>query len=343
MTTNTSEPAAARPGADAAAAWIDLAYGGLPPPPDACARTLLHEAVPARLPQARLQTWRLQAGSDGQVAWAVQVLRPAGPARVPVVVSGDACWAYLDDGVRADALARGIGLAWFNRVEVAEDPPVPAGATLADRRRALCRSALYRRHPGAAFGALAAWAWALQRVVDLLTGQGLAAGDAGPLDGIDPARVGLSGHSRGGKAALLAGALDPRVLLTAVHHSGTLGAASHQVQDEGSESLAALVQAYPHWVGAGLAEALARGDVLPADQHALGAQVAPRHLLVVQALDDAWANPGGTQRTVERLREAARRRGLDGVVHTAWRTGGHAQQPADWRAVFDLLGRLPPG
>jgi dienelactone hydrolase len=215
---------------------VDTLYGHLPAPPDHTRAQLLHEATVVRWQGARLQSWAVHCSGEPAVAFGLQLMLPAGVQRPPVVACGDGCWAYLDAESLAAAAQRGVAVAWFNRTQVSADPP--AGTLSAPR------GALHDQHGGAAFGALSAWAWALHRVVDVLV----------DMPDVDARRIGVAGHSRGGKAALLAGALDARIALTAANNSGTLGAASSFVRGEGNESVDDLATAFPHWVGSGLRE-----------------------------------------------------------------------------------------
>jgi hypothetical protein len=64
-------------------------------------------------------------------------------------------------------------------------------------------------------GSVAAWAWGVHRAVDYLITDAKVNGK----------RIAIMGHSRNGKAALLAGATDERIALVIPHQSGCGGAA----------------------------------------------------------------------------------------------------------------------
>ena len=285
---------------------LPLAYGRWPDTPRETACELLHQATVRALDDARLWTCRVRV--DGTHAFLMRVFAPAGDGPYPVVLSGDGCWQYATDAVLADLLRRGYAFAQFNRVEIAADiagPPQPVGA-------------------------LAAWAWGYHRAVDALLQLPLA----------DAARIAVVGHSRGGKAALLAGATDTRIALTSANNSGAGGAGCWRRRGAGAESLADITQAFPHWFGPELAAWAGREDALPFDQHFLKALVAPRALLTTEALGDAWANPLGTWHTHQAAQAVYAWMGAAPQLAIHYRAGGHAHLPADWALMLDFADHL---
>jgi hypothetical protein len=163
------------------------------------------------------------------------------------------------------------------------------------------------------------------------------------LDWIDPAAIAVVGHSRGGKAALLAGATDERIALTSANNSGAGGAGSWRHQGPGAESLADLLRAFGHWFDPGLQVFAGREHTLPFDQHFLKALIAPRALLTTEALDDHWANPQGSWQShraalcVFDLLGAVRQMGI------AFRPGGHEHNLADWNSLLDFADAVLRG
>ncbi|MCS7059930.1 MAG: hypothetical protein RMN25_02085 [Anaerolineae bacterium] len=308
-------------------AAIEIEYGALPPA-SSTTGVLLHSHPLSRLNEAIHAQYRLSAGPDGSLTFLLDVLRPSGEGRAwPVLLTGDGCWGFVSDDIAAEVLARGYVLAQFIRTEIVPD----VYHTHAERTLGL-----YRAYPNGDYGALAAWAWGYHRCIDFLS----------TLPYVDAARIAVTGHSRGGKAALLAGATDERIALTAPNNSGCGGAGCFRIRGPGSETLKDIVTCFPHWFSPRLQAYIDREQELPFDQHFVKALVAPRPLLSTEALGDLWANPSGTFQTHRAAREVYRLLGHEHRIGIWYRAGGHEHGLADWRALLDfadwqLLGRSP--
>ncbi len=236
----------------------------------------------------------------------------------------------------AEIAARGYALATFHESDV--DPDDPADERSLDGVHPHFDSGEGFR---SAWGRLAAWAWGLSRAVDYLVSD----------DSVDGARIAVAGHSRRGKTALLAAALDERIAIAIPHQSGTGGASV--ARGNTGESVAVITQLFPNWFDDVYATFADQEDRLPIDQHLLIAMVAPRPVLVTNGAEDLRADPPASLRAVEAaaevyellgvaepiVRGADGRPTLDGPLSWHERTGGHSLEPRDWMTFIDFAER----
>lgn len=129
------------------------------------------------------------------------------------------------------------------------------------------------------WGALAAWAWGASRAVDYFETD----------KSVDAKRLGVEGHSRYGKAALLAAALDGRWAIVYPSCSGEGGAKpSRRNWGETTDNIAG-----SHWMAGNFRKYAGHWDDLPVDSNELIALVAPRPVFLNGGTQDQWADPHG--------------------------------------------------
>ena len=292
---------------------VPALYGALPPPPEQTRCTLLHAGRAVQPGGANLHTYRVEV--NGRQTFTLRLTLAHDAFRAPVILNGDGCWGYATQEVIGAIVRRGYAFAQFNRTELLSD--VAENGWQQTRCDAL---------EGFTGGAISAWAWGYQRAVDAIL----------QIPQLDAQRIGIVGHSRGGKAALLAGALDERIAITAANNSGAAGAGSYLWQAPGSETLGDLLDRFGFWLAPEAGRFSETGPALPFDQHFLKALIAPRALLCTEALQDLWANPQGSWLThvaaqpVFDLCDASRHNAI------AFRDGGHAHTLADWCSLLDF-------
>ena len=137
------------------------------------------------------------------------------------------------------------------------------------------------------WGALRAWGWGVSRAIDYLQTDRR----------IDPRRIGVEGHSRYGKAALVAMAYDPRLAIGYISSSGAGGAKLlRRNYGETLENLAGTGEY--HWMAGNFLNYAGPKTVddLPVDAHELIALCAPRPVFVgvgTREAGDGWVDPRG--------------------------------------------------
>ena len=153
-------------------------------------------------------------------------------------------------------------------------------------------------------GTIAAWAWGLHRAVDYLV--------TDPQ--VDAFRISLIGHSRRGKTALFAAAMDERVALVVPHQSGTGGMAMSRESQQ--ETVERINRVFPHWFDDAFLAFGGHENKLPFDQHCLVALMAPRPVLDTEGAQDAWANFPRSLDTLKAADPVYRLLGVTGVRGT---------------------------
>lgn len=138
-----------------------------------------------------------------------------------------------------------------------------------------------------ATGLLAAWAWGVNRIIDVIEQSDGTILKAGAM--------GVTGCSRFGKGSFAAGVLDQRIALTMPIESGSGGVPIFRgiAKESGAQSLNSAYSEQP-WLGDDFGSFRSSPDTLPVDTHDMVAMVAPRGLLIMENPHIAWlaAKPG---------------------------------------------------
>jgi glucuronyl esterase-like protein/cellulose binding protein with CBM2 domain/putative Ig domain-containing protein len=135
--------------------------------------------------------------------------------------------------------------------------------------------------PSDGTGLLMAWAWGVSRIIDVIEQSGgniLKADDTG-----------VSGCSRFGKGAFVAGVFDQRIPLTMPVESGTDGVPIYRgiPGESGSQPLSNAYGEQP-WVGDAFSQFNGNPNMLPVDTHEMVGMVAPRGLFIMENPHIDW-------------------------------------------------------
>lgn len=246
-------------------------------------------------------------------------------------------------------IARGYALATFYNGDIDPDTASERGI----------QTFFQKLNPQLDCGTIAAWAWGLQRAVDYLVTDG----------DVDKRRIVVTGHSRLGKAALLAAAFDERIALAIPHQAGTGGSAPSRTnikpevpfQTDPSrypikspETVKQINDEFPYWFNAHFKEFNNQPDKLPFDQHSLVALCAPRPVLFTNGRNDTWINPAGQFEVLRAAAPVYRLLGagdftateippngklIDSVLGYFLRPGAHSLTLEDWKAFLDFADK----
>ncbi|MBQ8287668.1 MAG: hypothetical protein IJX76_02720 [Clostridia bacterium] len=201
-----------------------------------------------------------------------------------------------------------------------------------------------RTGAGDEWGKIAIWTYAASRALDYLLTR----------EEVDTDNVAICGHSRLGKTALYAGAMDERFRFTLANNSGCGGDALEQTKHEGAETVPYMNGKFSHW----FCENHKKYSEMPIwekiDQHMLVAAIAPRYVAIGSAIDDRWADPYSQQITATAATPAWEILGKRGYVGPAeqinvgeqyaegcisyhLREGGHSLSTYDWQRYIEFM------
>jgi len=286
----------------------------------------------------------MEDGSGPHIDW--MLLFPAKKASTPVPAvlmlnfyGNDKVLDYPQFPVPAkEILSRGYAYVTACYEDVSPDPDSLQNAAL---QREKARQIMYDLWPrDITTGSIMSWAWALCRGMDMLEQE----------PGIDASRVLLTGCSRLGKAALLAGAMDRRFAVVVPNQTG--GGGVPLAKRNFGEYVSSEVEHFGYWWCPAFAKYAEREKDLPFDQHLLLACIAPRPLLV-EGFTNPWFDARGEFLSLQAASEVWTFLGAEGLPNVSFphsfetqaigpvlgyvkRKGAHGINQQDWTWMLDF-------
>jgi hypothetical protein len=278
---------------------------------------------PAGTPPGASPAPRLPQGpGQGQ---GVDALLAVGPGATPQPAPAPRALDATAIAREFPGLARGYAYVVFDHNDCGEDTTLRES----DGSWSFRRTRFFPAYPGYDWGLLRAWAWGASRIVDHL----VTARD------IDPKKLMLTGFSRTGKAALIAGALDERIALTAPAATGGGGTGAFRRSGPGrggKEGLDLMLKKYPNWFSPELHAFWGQTDRLPFDQHWLIAMIAPRAFIALEGEADPVSLASAVRASFAGAAPVYALLGESDALAVSYAPRAHAVTADDYAALFDF-------
>jgi len=231
-------------------------YGVKPPKPASVTGTVTNSQITVNVSE-----------NGRNASFTATVSLPSGTGPHPAIIR------FGNSGADASNLGGGIATINFNNSSVGLE------AQNARTPRSGAFYTIYGNNSRA--GLLVAWAWGVSRIIDVIEQSGSTI--------IKPDAIAVTGCSRLGKGAFVAGVLDQRVALTIPMESGTggtnimRGAFADRDQSGGTNGAQSPSSAYgeTYWLGDDFQPFTTNPNNLPVDIHQAIALVAPRGFFVM--------------------------------------------------------------
>ena len=243
-----------------------------------------------------------------------------------------------DPAVASDIIARGWGYATIFYQDIQPDR-----ANAFDQGVIGATSKPGQQPAPDEWGAISAWAWSVSRVLDYFQTD----------PSVDAKHVALFGHSRLGKTALWASALDDRIAAVYASCSGEMGAAL--ARRDWGETVDDMAQNFPYWFAGNFQKYAGKWTDMPVDAHMLIALSAPRPVFITGGTADQWADPKGEFLAQVAAGPVYRLLGgkdvgaselppldtpaIGGDLGWYYHTGPHAATTADWKVFLQFLDK----
>ncbi len=288
--------------------WV---FGRMPPPPGNLRSTITSEIQEAGITTRKVL---LEFGPGHRAKLHVELMIPKGTGPFPVFLTNQrraGGWVHT-------AVRRGYIGCIYNATDPKYGDPDDSNEYL-------------EVWPEYDFSGLARWAWAAMRAVDYLY----------MLPEVNQKQIGITGHSRNGKQALLAAAFDERIGAV-VASSGNVGEClPWRFQPDpylynGLEAITARAH-NSYWFHPRLRFFAGREHKLPVDQHMMLALVAPRAAMMYSAYAEVEGNPWGFEQSYRSALRVFRLLGKDENLWLHLRSGEHSTSAADIENFMDFF------
>ena len=172
-------------------------------------------------------------------------------------------------------------------------------------------------------------AWGASRVVDYLY----------TLPEVDKGKIAISGHSRNGKQSLFAAAFDERITACISSSAGTGGETPWRYTSEpfNTETIIDITTNFQYWFHPRLRFFVGREHKLPVEQNLLMALIAPRGLMLSNALTEYGGNPWGIEQCYQSVRRVYGFLGQTDKVAVRFRWGRHGTSARDIEDYIDFF------
>jgi Abhydrolase family len=229
------------------------------------------------------------------------------------------------------AIQHGYAFITFNNGDCGEDTTL----RLADGSWAYRTTRFFPAYPNYDWGLLRAWAWGVSRIVDYVQT------DAS----IDKTKLIVTGVSRTGKSALIAGAFDDRIAMVAPVASSGGGTPAYRfsgsVPDRGGkEGLTEMVRKYPNWYSDHLHQFWGQPDKLPFDENWFIALCAPRPFISLEGDHDQNVNQNGVWHSIEAAKPAYNFLHASDKIGISFADRPHGMVQGDWDALLAFADKF---
>ncbi len=229
------------------------------------------------------------------------------------------------------AIAHGFAFVTFNNNDCGEDTTLRN----ADGSWAYRTTRFFPAYPNYDWGLLRAWAWGASRIADYLITD----------PSIDKYKLIITGVSRTGKSALIAGAFDDRFAMVAPVASSGGGTPAYRysgsVPDRGGkEGLTEMVRKYPNWFSPHLHQFWGQPDKLPFDEHWMLALVAPRPLICLEGDHDQNVSQNGVYQSWLAALPVYDFEHATGKLGVSWADRPHGMVQGDWDALLAFADKF---